>query len=77
MIIRYMAEKRRKLNVQYNEDSSNKLLRYVKCVFLDVLCFSCGFSGAYKRYVDLVCICVSCKCMYIGTKSYDRRWRNI
>lgn len=64
MVIRYMAEKRRKLNVQYNEDSSNKLLRYLDCVFLtslDALLFlSCGFNGFYKCYAigDSAFICL-------------------
>lgn len=39
MVIRYMAEKRRKLNVQYNEDSSNKLLKYLDRPNLTSLCF--------------------------------------
>lgn len=42
-----MAEKRRKLHVQYNQDSSNKLLRYVKYFFFVHL------SGNTK-YVELI-----------------------
>lgn len=59
MIIRYMAEKRRKLNVQYIGDSSNKLLRYLGSPCLTsivVLCFN--ESWIQYLFVDLVHACL-------------------
>lgn len=48
-----MAEKRRKLHVQYNEDSANKLLRYVKY-------FASFHLSGNTKYVELLAFLTRC-----------------